>query len=142
MIVGDPKSEAGKRDVAVPPHVRPLLLAHLAQHVAPGPDALLWPAADGHGALAPSTLYKVFYPARSAAGRPDLRWHDLRHTGAVLAAQAGGTTAELMGRLGHSTPGASMRYQHVAAGRDAALVATPSAKGARRKGKGRLKLAG
>ena len=54
--------------------------------------------------MQPSTLYKVFYPAREVAGRKDLRWHDLRHTGAVLAAQTGATLAELMGRLGHTTP--------------------------------------
>ncbi len=32
--------------------------------------------------------------------REDLRWHDLRHTDAVLAAQTGAILAELMGRLG------------------------------------------
>ncbi|MDQ6933898.1 MAG: hypothetical protein M3130_01110 [Actinomycetota bacterium] len=36
----------------------------------------------------------------------------MRHTGAVLAASAGATLAELMARLGHSTAGAAMRYQH------------------------------
>ena len=77
--------------------------------------------------MQPSTLYKVFYPGREAAGRKaagrkDLRWHDLRHTGAVLAAQTGATLAELMGRLGHSTPGAAMRYQHAAADRDAVIA--------------------
>jgi integrase len=49
-------------------------------------------------------------------GRIDLRWHDLRHSGAVLAAQSGATLAELMERLGHSTPTAAMRYQHTANG--------------------------
>ena len=68
--------------------------------------------------MSPSSLYRVFYRARESAGRPDLRWHDLRHTGAVLAAQTGATLAELMGRLGHSTPAAALRYQHVAADRD------------------------
>lgn len=67
--------------------------------------------------MAPSTLYKVYYPARSAAGPEDLRWHDLRHTGAVLAAQTDATLAELVAHLGHSTPGAAMRYQHAAADR-------------------------
>ena len=56
------------------------------------------------------------------AGRPDLRFHDLRHTGAVLAAQTGATLAELMGRLGHSTSSAAMRYQHAAADRDKAIA--------------------
>lgn len=87
----------------------PVVKAHLRNHVGSGKDALLFPAAaDSNAHLAPSTLYKVRYPARAAAGRPDLRWHDLRYTGAVLAAQTGATRAELMGRLGHSAPGAAM----------------------------------
>ena len=57
-----------------------------------------------------------------AAGRPDLRFHDLRHTGATLAAATGATMAELMRRLGHSTPGAAMRYQHAADDRDRAIA--------------------
>lgn len=122
-VVGTPKSTAGARDVAIPPHLLPVLREHLAQHVTFGRDALMFPAADGTSHLAPSTLYRVFYPARAAAGRPDLRWHDLRHTGAVLAAQSGATLAELMGRLGHSTPAAALRYQHAAEGRDAVIAA-------------------
>ncbi len=118
-VVGGPKTAAGVRDVAVPPHLLPAVRAHLAEHVASGQDSLLFPAAgDPTAHLAPSTLSKVFYPARERAGRPDLRLHDLRHTGAVLAAQTGATLAELMGRLGHATPGAAMRYQTAAAGRD------------------------
>jgi hypothetical protein len=35
---------------------------------------------------------------------------------------AGGTLRELMGRLGHSTPGMAIRYQHIAEGRDAVLA--------------------
>jgi integrase len=72
-------------------------------------------------------LYRVFYRARAAAGRPDLRFHDLRHTGAVLAAQTGATLAELIGRLGHSTPGAALRYQHAAQGRDMEIAKALSA---------------
>ncbi len=119
--VGTPKSAAGHRDVAIPPHLIPAIREHLAANVN-GRTGLLFPAADGIAHMAPSTLYKVFYPAREAAGRPDLRWHDLRHTGAVLAASTGATLAELMGRLGHSTPGAALRYQHAAQGRDAEIA--------------------
>jgi integrase len=71
---------------------------------------------------APSTLYRVFYPARSKAGRDDLRFHDLRHTGAVLAASTGATLAELMARLAHSTSGAALRYQHAAQDRDRVIA--------------------
>ena len=119
--VKDPKSEAGKRDVNIPPHLMPLVKDHLRDHVTASRDALLFPAASG-GHLAPSTLYEIYHPAREAAGRPDLRFHDLRHTGAVLAAATGATLAELMARLGHSTVSAAMRYQHAAADRDKAIA--------------------
>jgi integrase len=117
FVVTTPKSEAGRRDVTIPPHLLPAIEAHLAEHVGPQPDALLFPAAHG-GHLAPSTLYRRFYTARKVAGHSDLRFHDLRHSGAVLAALSGATLAELMGRLGHATPAAALRYQHIAGGRD------------------------
>jgi integrase len=116
-----PKSDAGRRDVEIPPHLLPAIKDHLARWVDKD-DALLFPAAHGDY-LAPATLYRQFYKARSAAKRNDLRWHDLRHSGAVLAAATGASLAELMGRLGHSTPQAAMRYQHVAQGRDRAIAA-------------------
>ncbi|GAB3253406.1 site-specific integrase [Alteromonas gracilis] len=130
-IVGTPKSDAGTRDVAIPPHLVSMVRDHLRDHAEPGRDGLLFPGSTG-GHLTPSTLYGKkgtrgrrgwgFYEARAQAGREDLRWHDLRHTGAVLAAATGATQAELMGRLGHSTPAAAMRYQHVADGRDAEIA--------------------
>jgi integrase len=123
--VKGPKSEAGKRDVAIPPHLIPTVKAHLRDHVAASKDALLFPAASG-GHMAPSALYAVYHPAREAAGRPDLRFHDLRHTGAVLAAATGATLAELMARLGHSTVSAALRYQHAAAERDKVIAAALS----------------
>jgi integrase len=116
-IVGTPKSDAGVRDVSIPPHLMPAIKEHIQTHAQPGKEGLLFPAAGG-GHLANSSFYRVYYPAREAAGRPDLRFHDLRHSGAVLAAQTGATLAELMGRLGHSTPGAALRYQHAAQERD------------------------
>jgi integrase len=119
--IKDPKSEAGKRDVNIPPHLMPAVRAHLAAHVAASPDALLFASAGGRH-LTPSSLYGMYYPAREAAGRPDLRFHDLRHTGAVLAAATGATLAELMARLGHSTVNAALRYQHAAADRDKAIA--------------------
>lgn len=114
---GDPKSDAGRRDVAIPPHIVPAVKRHLTEHVGKPPNWLLFPAKSGEH-LQPSTLYRHFYKARAKAKRPDLRFHDLRHSGAVMAAQTGATLAELMARLGHSTPQAAMRYQHAAQGRD------------------------
>jgi integrase len=122
-IVGTPKSAAGVRDVSFPPHLLPEFQQHLAGHVTVGARSLLFPAARGSNKqMAPATLYRHFHRARQAAGRPDLRWHDLRHTGATLAAATGATLSELMGRLGHSTVGAAMRYQHAAADRDRVIA--------------------
>ena len=124
FVVKSPKTRAGTRDVAIPPALLPLVRQHLLEHTAPGPDGLLFPSATpgGDEHLRQSSLARVYYPARQAAGRPDLRFHDLRHTGAVLAAQTGATIAELMLRLGHTTPATAMRYQSVAAGRDALIA--------------------
>ena len=72
--------------------------------------------------MAPSSLYKPFYRARTAVGLPALRWHDLRHFSATTAAGTGATLAELQARLGHSTVAAAMRYQHAASGRDEAIA--------------------
>ena len=131
-ILGSPKSLAGIRDVAIPPHLLQMLQDHLDNFVSDSPDSLLFAGRNGK-TLQPSTLYGSleyldtkgrvhpawgFYKARNVAGRDDLRWHDLRHTGAVYAALEGATLPELMGRLGHSSASAALRYQHVAKGRD------------------------
>ena len=115
----------GVRDVAIPPHIIPLIEDHLAKFVKPGRDSLLFPAftESGNKHLQPATLGRHWYRAREKAGRKDLRWHDLRHSGAVLAAATGASLAELMARLGHSTPQAAMRYQHAAQGRDREIAA-------------------
>lgn len=121
FYVGEPKTEAGVRDVVVPPHIRPNLKAHMETHVARGADALLFPG-DG-GKHLRGDQYRYWWElARKAIGKPNLRVHDLRHVGAVMAAQSGATTRELMHRLGHTTPEMSLRYQHVAEGRDAEIA--------------------
>lgn len=122
FTVQTPKTRAGRRDVAIPPHIAAALEAHLDEHVDRGKESLLFPSVKG-GHMGDYEYRKVFKPAAATIGRPTLRVHDLRHVGAVLAAQAGATTAELMNRLGHTTPEMSLRYQHVAAGRDTEIAA-------------------
>ena len=121
FTVGAPKTSAGVRDVVIPPHIRPAVKAHLSRHVGRAPDALLFSGEDG-GHLREDKYRAPWRKARTAIGKPNLRVHDLRHVGAVFAAQSGATTAELMYRLGHTTAAMALKYQHVAEGRDA-LVA-------------------
>jgi integrase len=120
-FVGTPKSSAGIRDVSIPPHLLPAVRDHLAAFTEWGKGGLLFPGPEGDH-LDHSRFFRVWNRARKAAGRPDLRFHDLRHTGAVLAAQTGATLAELMSRLGHSTPTMALRYQHAAQDRDAEIA--------------------
>jgi integrase len=118
---GEPKTAAGVRDVAIPPHIRPILKAHLKNHVKRDTESLLFPTDDG-GHMHGDNYRTPWEKARAAIKKPNLRVHDLRHVGAVLAAQSGATTAELMHRLGHTTPQMALRYQHVAEGRDAEIA--------------------
>ena len=125
-IIGPPKSDAGTRDVAIPPHLVPAFRDHLLAHGAPGRDGLLFRSAGGGHLRSGSAMHDAFHVARADVGRPDLRFHDSRHTGATLAAATGATLAELMARLGHSTPAAAMLYQHASVDRDRAIAAALS----------------
>lgn len=115
--VEPPKSEAVIRDVATPPHLIPVIKEHLKAFAAPGQEGLVFPATSGRQQW-PSSITSYFKKAATIAGRSDLRFHDLRHTGAVVAAQQGATLADLQARLGHSTANAALLYQHTAMGRD------------------------
>jgi len=121
VVVGTPKTAAGRRTVTLPPHIVPALKAHLADYVADDAEALIFTGRHG-GRLHESTMSELLKPGKELIGRPDMHFHDLRHTGATLAAQTGATLKELMTRLGHSTPGAAMIYQHAAQQRDVAIA--------------------
>jgi integrase len=61
--------------------------------------------------------------AVKAAGLPEgFHFHDLRHTGNHLVAQAGASTRELMDRMGHSTMRAALIYQHATEARSRTLA--------------------
>lgn len=121
-VLGPPKTRESKRTVTVPTHLRPALMAHLAEHVGRSRDALLFPDPVTGGFFTEGRFRGPFFAAREAIGHPELHFHDLRHFGGVMAAVAGATTREVMDRLGHTTSSAAMRYQHVAAGRADALA--------------------
>jgi integrase len=106
------------RAVVMPPHIREDLKNHLARHVAKGPDALLFPALRYACHFNDSVFAKHF---AKAVGRDDVRIHDLRHFAGTQAARVGSVT-EVMDRLGHSTPRASLMYQGMAWGRPRQLA--------------------
>jgi len=118
---GKTKTAKSLRTVHLPAFVVAALDVHMAEHVAADPDALLFPNVDG-SPTSNATLSRHFRASRTIAGRPDLRWHDLRHTGATLAYRAGASVPEVQARLGHSTMRAAQIYAHTAADSDAALA--------------------
>ena len=79
----------------------------------PRRDGCPWvfPAGRGEGPL--STIYPEWEKIRRAATIPDVRLHDLRHSFASVAINAG-VSLMLIGRLlGHSQPETTARYAHL-----------------------------
>jgi integrase len=121
---GTPKSAAGFREVAIPEAVWPMIEAHLTEHAADAPDAWLFAATlKPERPMSTAVFYAAFYRAREAAGLAGLPFHDLRHTGATMYARAGATVADVMRRVGHSTPTMALHYMHSDGQRDAAIAA-------------------
>ncbi len=123
-LTGEPKTEAGRRTVYLPPHLLPSVQAHLVTYVAADPGALVFTNLAG-GALSAHLLQHHWERARKAAG-VGCHLHDLRHLGATLSATTGATTKEIMYRLGHASPQAALRYQHATEDRNATLAAALS----------------
>ena len=126
-VLTTPKSAAGNRTVHLPTNLLGEIGRHLAQHTGPNPDDLVFPGNQGTP-LTPGQVYghaprfdkktkrrihpgNGFYRARHEIGRPDFRFHDLRHFAATMAAISGATTKELMQFAGHNDIHVAMRYQ-------------------------------
>ena len=122
-----PKSAAGVRSVALPPHIVPELRTHIDQFVARDDLAALVFTSE-HGASILGAYSRPMRKAFDSIGRNDMRVHDLRHTGQVLAAEAGASMAELMRRMGHSTTDAAQVYMHATEDHGRAIAERLSAK--------------
>lgn len=119
VIEDGPKSRAGRRKVALPA----VLVAELERHwevfcTGAAPGDYVFTSPEGTPIERSNFRCRVWLPATEAAGLRGLRFHDLRHTAGTLAARTGATTKELMARLGHASPRASLIYQHAAEDRD------------------------
>jgi integrase len=124
ILLGPPKSKAGRRVVGIPQAVVPLLHEHLSIFVRDEPGALVFPGAQG-GPLRRGNFNKMSawpYAVRSI-GAERLHFHDLRHTGNTFAASSGANLRDLMARMGHDSERAAMIYQHESRGADQAITA-------------------
>lgn len=78
---------------------------------------------DSSRPLSQTLFDEEWRAARVKAGMPSFRFHDLRHTGLTLYAQAGATLSEIMARGRHKHPEVAVRYQHATLERDRANAA-------------------
>jgi len=131
--IGAPKTAAGARVVHVPPPIVPGLAAWLArwdlEHPNRSGDELLWPGKTPTTPMHDTALRSAHKRAATAIGKPGMTVHDLRRTGATLAAQSGATTREVMRRLGHTTAAVAMIYQVADNARDAEVAKRMGAMG-------------
>jgi integrase len=126
VVIKDPKSEAGKRIVAIPNVILQEVRDHVGSNAEPGIDGLVFVGPRG-GQLRRRNFRRLWKKATADAKLPDgVHFHDLRHTGNHLAATNGASTKELMARMGHSTMRAALIYQHATRERDRAIAAAIS----------------
>jgi integrase len=116
-----PKTGRGRRLIRLDAATVAALRAH---RKAQAEERLAWGAAwTDHGLvfcqedgqpLNPETVAKWFQAHSRAAGLPRIRFHDLRHTWATLALQAGVHPKAVSGRLGHATIAITLdTYSHL-----------------------------
>jgi len=112
FTIGPPKSDAGKRVVVIPDVIMPAIGQHMSWVAQPGAETLVFATPTGAPLRHSNFRQRVWLPALRQVGLSVIHFHDLRHTGNVLAANAGAGLRELMDRLGHSTTRAALVYLH------------------------------
>lgn len=122
LSFGPPKTAAGRRTVGIPSFVARSLAAHLDLYAEHGEEGLVFPAVEGGPMRRSNFRRRIWEPATAEVGVSGLRFHDLRHTAATLAAAGGASLRSLMARIGHASVVAALRFQHVLDGRDAEIV--------------------
>jgi integrase len=123
IILGPPKSRAGRRVVGIPKSIIPALEQHLSEYVGPEPGALVFCGVKG-APLSRSNFNKMsaWPSAVRSIGAEGLHFHDLRHTGNTFAASGGTAIKDLMARMGHDSERAALIYQHEARGADKVIT--------------------
>lgn len=120
-VVGEPKTEAGKRQINVAKALVPLLQAHMDKFSDKGEDALVFPD-EQQSWISHNSLYGTLTRTSNRVIGRSVSSHDFRHHGATEFARSGATVKDLMARLGHTTPTMAMRYQHASQERDSKLA--------------------
>jgi integrase len=97
----------------IQPHFGSVTIADIKEALGSDDDQALVFTSPMGTPLRHSNFYRrVWLPAVAKAGLPGIHFHDLRHAGNTLTADAGASLRELMDRMGHSSTRAALIYQH------------------------------
>ena len=114
--IGQPKTQAGKRPVALDPWTVQVLRDYRQRRCATGrhlPGELMFVGDDG-GPVHPERMYQAFKRAVIRHRLPRIPLHGLRHTWATIALQSGVHPRVVQERLGHSNIAITLQtYSHV-----------------------------
>jgi integrase len=119
--MGEPKTAAGRRSIALPPSCVAALKRHharqrertMAHRDVWQEHGLVFERGDG-AMLHPNVLDATFHREAAALGLPRIRFHDMRHTAATLMLEEGVHPKIVQERLGHSSIKMTLdRYSHV-----------------------------
>jgi integrase len=99
LIITEPKSQASKQPINIPPYA----LAVLKMHVEGMEEkrGLIFTTSSGRP-VSPRNLVRHFKSVLKKAGLPDVRFHDRRHTTASLLIQSGAHMKEVQYVMRHS----------------------------------------
>jgi integrase len=129
MSLAAPKSRAGLRTIAIPTFVREALREHLDEFPPKEPLGLLFTGPKGAPIRRGNFNNLVGWSkVVHDLGVDGLHFHDLRHTGNVLAASSGVSTRDLMARMGHDSMTAALIYQHASTQADQTIAASMEAR--------------
>lgn len=113
-LITAPKTSKSARTEMIPEPLSNALKEFIKKQDLSKDDWLFPMRTDRSTPIRTNTLRSCYDKARRAANRPDLHFHDLRHTCLTWLAQSGATVKELMDMAGHSDPKIAMVYQHAA----------------------------
>ena len=121
LVLGEPKSRAGRRTIAIPAPLVAALRAHRVRQIEERLAAgQMWRdtrhvfATETGRPIDPTSDYRAWKQLLAAADVRDARLHDARHTAATLMLTQGVAPRVAMEVLGHSQIGLTMNtYSHV-----------------------------
>jgi len=125
FIENPPKSKSGCRTISLPAIAVDALRDHYRRMMAEGNAGAAYVFCNEQaGPLWRSNVRrKSLAPILKAAGLPDIRFHDLRHSSATLLLASGENAKLIAARLGHSNVSITLGvYAHVMPGQDQAAA--------------------